>query len=241
MPNNLSDIDIMKGVTTLTFDIFGTVLDLAGSLTPPLEELLDECGASETVQATDVWAQWRHRQRIEQYQDNLLMLGHSGYLAVKKRALLYSLRTFKIEFTYEQIDKFMKVYQDLTPFQDAIDGLKRLGTKYDLVILSNGEEWYLNHLAKNRIGIDFHDILSAEMVGQFKPHPSVYRFAAKRLEREPDQIMMVASHSFDILGARHSGFRGAYVNRYDLPYDESEYRPDLTTGNFDELCLKLEV
>ena len=71
----------MKGVTTLTFDIFGTVLDLAGSLTPPLEELLNECGVSETVQATDVWAQWRHRQRIEQYQDNLLMLGHSGYLA----------------------------------------------------------------------------------------------------------------------------------------------------------------
>ncbi|SVB48063.1 uncharacterized protein METZ01_LOCUS200917, partial [marine metagenome] len=38
-----------------------------------------------------------------------------------------------------------------------------------------------------------------------------------------------------------SGFRGAYVNRYDLPYEESEYRPDLTTENFDELCLKLEV
>ena len=72
-------------------------------------------------------------------------------------------------------------------------------------------------------------------------NPSVYRFATKSLELEPGQIMMVASHSFDILGARHSGFRGAYVNRYDLPYEESEYRPDLTTENFDELCLKLEV
>ena len=71
------------------------------------------------------------------------------------------------------------------------------------------------------------------MMGQFKPHPSVYRFAAKRLEQEPDQIMMVASHSFDILGAHHSRFRGAYV-RYGLPYDESEYRPDLTIRNFDE-------
>ena len=75
-----------------------------------------------------------------------------------------------------------------------------------------------------------------QMVGQFKPHPSVYRFAAKRLKREPEQIMMVASHSFDILGARHSGFRGAYVNRYDLPYDESEYRPDLSVVDFYELC-----
>jgi 2-haloacid dehalogenase len=169
------------------------------------------------------------------------MLGHSGYQAVMKRALLYSLRTLKIEFTYEQIDELMKAYQGLTPFQDAIDGLKRLGTKYQLVILSNGEGRYLEHLVKNRIGIDFHAILSAELVGQFKPHPSVYRFAAKSLELEPGQIMMVASHSFDILGARHSGFRGAYVNRYGLPYDESEYRPDFTTVDFNELCVKLEV
>ena len=213
--NENSHTNPLERVRTITFDIFGTVLNLAGSLVPPLEKLLRSCNAPESITGADVWSQWRQRQRIEQYQDNLLMLGHSGYLAVKKKALLYSLRTFKIEFTYEQIDKFMKVYQDLTPFQDAIDGLKRLGTKYDLVILSNGEELYL--------------------------HPSVYRFAAKRLEQEPDQIMMVASHSFDILGARHSGFRGAYVNRYDLPYDESEYRPDLTTENFDELCLKLKV
>ena len=228
-------------VSTLTFDIFGTVLDLEGSIVPPLEEILRSCEAHESITGADVWSHWRRRQRIEQYQDNLLMLGHSGYQAVMKRALLYSLRTLKIEFTCEQIDELMKAYQGLTPFQDSIDGLKRLGTKYQLVILSNGEGRYLEHLVKNRIGIDFHAILSAELVGQFKPHPSVYRFAAKSLELEPGQIMMVASHSFDILGARHSGFRGAYVNRYGLPYDESEYRPDLTTVDFNELCVKLEV
>ena len=109
------------------------------------------------------------------------------------------------------------------------------------MILSNGEEWFLEHLARNRIGIDFHAVLSAEMVGQFKPHPSVYRFAAKRLKREPEQIMMVASHSFDILGARHSGFRGANVNHYDLPHEESEYRPDLSVVDFEELCEMLGV
>jgi len=241
MPNTISDIDIMKGVTTLTFDIFGTVLDLAGSLTPPLKELLNECGVSKTVQATDVWAQWRHRQRIEQYQDNLLMLGHSGYIAVKRRALLYTLRTLKVDFQQEQIDKFMEAYQDLKPFQDALDGLRRLETKYDLVMLSNGEQSYLEHLAINRIKVNFKRILSAESAGNFKPHPIVYRFAARELGLEPQEIMMVAAHSFDILGARHSGYRGAYVNRYDLPYDDSEYRPDFITKNFLELCDVLEV
>ena len=229
----------IKKVNTLTFDIFGTVLDLAGSLIPPLNQLLKKCDTPENITGDDVWAIWRQRQRIEQYQDNLLMLGHSGYLPVKRRALLYTLRTLKINFTYEQIDEFMDAYNFLSPFKDAIDGLNQLSEKFNLVILSNGEQNYLNYLAKNRIEMDFHSILSAQSVGQFKPHPSVYRYACRSLKLEPENIMMVASHSFDILGARHSGFRGAYVNRYDLPYDESEYKPDLISNDFTDLCEQL--
>ena len=235
----------IENVTTLTFDIFGTVLDLAGSLVPPLDNLLKECGNAENLKGADVWAQWRLRQRIEQYQDNLYMLGHSGYLPVKRRALIYSLRNLKVEFNYNQVDDFMEAYQNLSPFPDAIEGLNRLSKKYNLVMLSNGEQNYLEHLAKNRIKFEFDDILSAETVGQFNPHPSVYRFAAKELSLEPSQIMMVAAHSFDTLGAIISGYRGAYVDRYDLPYDESEfyklYLPDYTTKNFPELCDLLGV
>ena len=233
--------ETIERVNTLTFDIFGTVLDLAGSLVPPLEKLLHECNTPGYLTGADVWKQWRLRQRLEQYQENIIMLGHSGYLEVKKKALLYTLRLLEIEFTYEKVDEFMKSYHDLIPFQDAVSGLKRLGTKYRLVILSNGEEWYLKQLIENNIGIEFNEILCAEMVSQFKPHPSVYRFAANRLELEPAQIMMVASHSFDILGARHSGFRGAYVNRYGLPYEESKFRPDIIVNDFEQLCDKLGV
>ena len=86
----------IERVHTLTFDIFGTVLDLAGSLVPSLEKLLQECNAPKSLTGADVWNHWRLRQRLEQYQDNIIMLGHSGYLEVKKRALLYTLRLIKI-------------------------------------------------------------------------------------------------------------------------------------------------
>ena len=39
----------IKQVNTLTFDIFGTVLDLAGSLIPPLNQLLKKCAAPENI------------------------------------------------------------------------------------------------------------------------------------------------------------------------------------------------
>ena len=231
----------IEQVTTLTFDIFGTVLDLSGSLVPPLEDLLRKCKAPSELTGKEVWSQWRHRQRIEQYQDNLLLLGHSGYLSVKKRSLIDTLKTLKVEFTLNLIDDFMDSYQFLSPFKETVPGLTRLATKYKLVMLSNGEQKFLEYLAEKRIKFKFDSILSAETVGQFKPHPSVYRFAAQALTLEPNQIMMVAAHSFDILGARHSGYRGAYVNRYDLPYDETIYKPDFITSNFIELCELLHV
>ena len=137
----------IEEVTTLTFDIFGTVLDLSGSLIPPLEDLLRKCKAPSGLTGEDVWSQWRYRQRIEQYQDNLLLLGHSGYLSVKKRSLIYTLRTFKVEFTLNLVDDFMNSYQFLSPFKEAIPSLTRLATKYKLVMLSNGEQKFLEYLA----------------------------------------------------------------------------------------------
>ena len=230
MPNNP-----IESITTLTFDIFGTVLDLTGSLEEPTGELLSELGSD--MSGAEFYPEWRARQRIEQFQDSLIMLGHSGYLETCRRALVYSLRANDIEFDPKRIHRFMDVWQDLKPYGDSIQGLQRLAGKYRLVALSNGEPDYLRHLADNRITFDFDAIISVEEGGAFKPHPAVYRSAARMLDADPSRIMMVAAHSFDIMGARACGFRGAYVNRYSLPYEDTiQYTPDIVVGDFNQLA-----
>tara|TARA_B100000029_G_scaffold324112_1_gene316502 strand:- start:2730 stop:3434 length:705 start_codon:yes stop_codon:yes gene_type:complete len=218
------------GIKTLTFDIFGTVLDLAGSLVPPIQEFLSSRETSITAQM--FWQDWRSRQRIEQYQDNLLMVGHSGYQSTCRRAFIYCLNLHKIPFNESEVDQFMSIYQDLKPYPDAIKGLRALSEKYELVALSNGELIFLEHLVKNNIKIPFDAIFSVESVGKFKPHPSIYRYTAQSLNRSPSEIMMVAAHAFDILGAQTCGYKGAYVNRYDLPTEYSTYQPDIITEDF---------
>lgn len=225
----------LNNVNTLTFDLFGTVLDLAGSLVLPISEFLEGKGV-DSVTGAEFWAQWRARQRIEQYQDTITMLGHSGYLPVCRRAFLYTLRNNGVEFTYREADEFMKVWQQLSPFDDAVQGLKRLGARYTLVALSNGEPWFLDHLVNNRIKVRFEKVISVEEAGFFKPHPAVYRSAARILDKEPGEIMMVAAHSFDIMGARACGFRGALVDRYKLPFEETQYQPDIWVDSFMELA-----
>lgn len=221
-------------VQALTFDLFGTILDLGGSLTPPLVPFLQAKGA--TITADGFWAQWRDRQRIEQYQDTLLMLGHSGYLETARRAFVYTLRRNKIDATADEVAMFMLNWQQLVPFPDVMPALERLQVRYKLVALSNGEPDFLQHLADNRIRWRFDAIFSVNQVGAFKPHPAVYRGAALYLGLEANQCLMVSSNAFDAVGARACGYRAIYVNRYGLPVEDHPCQPDQIVQDFTQLA-----
>lgn len=235
----MSNLEAIQHVKALTFDLFGTVLDLGGSLTPPIAEFLR--AKSSDADATAFWNQWRARQRIEQYQDTIVMLGHSGYLETARRALVYTLGLNHIDATESEVDRVMRAWDDLSPFPEVIAALERLQSRFKLVGLSNGNRHFLDHLVKNRIQWEFDDVISVDTVGAFKPHPSVYRRAAKILGLETSKCLMVSANSFDVMGARACGLRGAFVNRLELPYEDSPYRPDVTVRDFTTLADVLSV
>ena len=224
----------LERVSTLTFDMFGTVLDLSGSIVPAVRDFLAAAGVE--ADASAVWADWRTRQRLEQHQDTILMLGHRGYLDSARRALQHTLQRHRVAYTQDAVRDLLQVFERLRPFDDAQAGLLRLGERYRLVALSNGDRGLVEHLAANNVEAKFERSLSVDRVGRFKPHPSVYRMAAAELQCEPGEIMMVAAHAFDILGARACGYRGAYVNRYGLPYEDSPLLPDFEVRDFNELA-----
>jgi 2-haloacid dehalogenase len=224
-------------VTTLAFDAFGTILDLGGSHTPRLASFLK--ARKSTLAAVELWDRWRNRQRIEQYQDNLFCTGHSGYLDSSRRALVYTLRASKLAFDEADVREIMARWNELDPFPDVAEGLQRLKRKFKLVVLSNGERDYLARIVNDRIRFEFDGAISVDEVGVFKPSPQVYRYAARVLQSEPGELMMVSAHGFDVVGARASGYRAAYVNRYDLPYEETPYQFDVEARDFLDLATKL--
>lgn len=224
-------------VTTLTFDIFGTVMDLSRSLSKPLEEFLKS--KENDLGVSQLWSQWRARQRLEQFQDSLLMSGHSGYLETCRRALVYCLKDNNIEATDTDVDRVIGSFRDLIPFGEAARALRRLKERFAVMALSNGDQWLLEHVAEKQIGFEFDRLISVESVGYFKPHPAVYRYAARLLRSDPAELMMVSSHGFDVVGARACGYKAAYVNRYDLPPDESVYKPGIVAKDFEDLADQL--
>lgn len=48
---------------------------------------------------------------------------------------------------------------------------------------------------------------------------------------------MVSANSFDVVGARACGLRGAFMNRYKTPYEDTHYQPDVLVRDFaDTFC-----
>jgi 2-haloacid dehalogenase len=227
-------MDSFSNIKALTFDVFGTVLDIGGSLRPFIARFLEDKGS--TLSPDRFWQTWRARQRIEQYQDTIMMLGHSGYLETARRALVYALALNDVSASQDEVTRFMGAWQELAPFPEVVPALEQLKARYKLIVLSNGDPHFLEHLVKNRIRWEFDDVISVATVGAFQPHPGVYRGAARVLGLEVSECMMVSSNSFDVVGARACGYRAAFVDRYRLPYEDAPYRPDVTVNDFTELA-----
>ena len=223
-----------RNAAALTFDLFGTILDLGGSLKPAIAELLEREAPSRAPES--FWDQWRARQRLEQYQDTIMMVGHAGYLETVRRALHYVFRLNSLEPTEQRIKELMSAWQGLSPFPEVVPALERLHERYRLVVLSNGDPHYLDHLVENRVQFPFDDVISATGNGAFKPHPGVYRRAAHLLDLEVNQCLMVSANAFDCVGARACGFQAVYVDRYKMPVEDSPFQPALTVDDFTQLA-----
>jgi 2-haloacid dehalogenase len=224
-------------IRAMTFDLFGTIMDIRGSTLPSIERFLTKkCSDRQPEQFWDIF---RVRQRVEQYQDNILMLGHTGYREAVRRAFVHTSRLLGIDDSEEDVEDYLQAWDRLQPFPEVVDGLERLKGSYRLVVLSNGELSFLQHLARDNLNWAFDRIISVETVGVFKPSPAVYRRAAAILGLEAGQCLMVSSNSFDYVGARACSFRAAFVNRNSAPYEASPFRPDLTVNDFTELADRL--
>jgi 2-haloacid dehalogenase len=115
-------------------------------------------------------------------------------------------------FSSAEREELTLAWQRLRPWPDVVPGLTRLKTAYTVATLSNADVCAVVNISK-RAGLPWDAIFAAEMAGVFKPDPAIYRMAATYLGLDPAEIMMVASHKYDIRAAAGLGFRTAFVAR----------------------------
>lgn len=224
----------LEPVRAITFDMYGTLLDLDASFAPGFAEFLEANGypgrASEVVQA------WEAAYLFESNVDSFLGRPRTPFEVVRRLTLSQLFFKLKIEHTKDDIEQLVTTQATPTLFPDVNENLTRLKGKYKLSVLSNGDLASLEQ-AVSRLGIPVDRTISAEQAGYYKPHSAVYQHAIKELELPGDQVLHVAAHAWDIRGARAAGMAGAYINRYGIPYvDADGSQADLEAPGLAELA-----
>jgi 2-haloacid dehalogenase len=234
MPRGTTSPDeIKQTVTVLTFDLYGTVVDMQRGLTAAIAPFLLAKGWPGRPDALVTW--WRRTHFEHSMIDALLDRGHTPYREIGRRALTLTLERAGVPHTRDEVTGLVAEIERLRPFDDVIPALERLRARYRLAILSNGDPDMLEH-ARPYIGFAFDAYISIAVAGYFKPHFATYRKAGELLGTELPRIMHVANHAFDCIGAQAAGMKGCFVNRRGRPYEDTPFPPTLVVESFTALA-----
>ena len=224
---------IRREVAICMFDLYGTVVDMQGGLTRAAAPYLEAKGWAGDPSRLVTW--WRRTHFENSMIDALLHRAHLPYREIGRISLSYTLERAGVPHTQDEVKSLVAEIERLQPFPEAAGALTRLKKKYRLVILSNGDPDMLEAI-KPHLGIAFDRMISVAEAGSFKPHAATYRRAAEIMGTRADEILFVANHAFDCVGAKASGMRAAFVDRRRRPFGDWPYQPDLVVGNLAELA-----
>lgn len=223
----------MTDMKFLTFDLYGTVVDMQRGLTEAVTPFLKEKGWGGRPHQFVTW--WRRTHFENSMIDALCDRGHTQYREIGHRSVSHVMDRAEIAYSSDDVFWLVAQIEKLRPFPDVLEALGRLKTRYGLAILSNGDRDMLSNAAPY-VGFEFDAVISVEEAGYFKPHHAAYRKAAELLSVEPAHVMHVANHPFDCVGAKAAGMRAAYIDRRKRPFGETPHQPDIIVGDFNELA-----
>src|SRR5579871_5399045 len=226
--------ETIKGqVKACMFDQYGTVVDMQGGLTAIATPLLKAKGWRGDPNDFVTW--WRRTHFENSMIDALLHREHTPYREIGHRAVAHVMDRAGISYSMDEVRSLVGEIERLKPFPEVPAALDRLRTTYKLVVLSNGDPDMLE-TAKRHHGIAFDRVISVAEAGSFKPHVATYTKAAELLGLQMDQILFVANHAFDCIGAKSAGMRTAFIDRRRRPFGETPHQPDIIVPTMTELA-----
>ena len=105
-------------------------------------------------------------------------------------------------------------------FADSTDALRKLKTKFKLIILSNVNDAGFADSSR-RLGVEFDAIYTAEQIGSYKPNPANFEYMIKSVKQtfgiKKDSILHVAQSLFhDHIPAKAVGMTTVWIDRQNL-------------------------
>ena len=212
----------------LAFDLWDTLLDRESMLVPVLGDLLDAHGSDYDPEI--LLRRYLAMHFRDSMIDSLVAGPHTPFKEISRRALAYRLAQLGLDVPDDEVRAVIRAWKELKPYPDVDDALARLGESYELVGLSNGDPDMLAAVRPN-FGTELDGVVSVAEAGAYKPHRASYDLCCERFDVAPHEVVFVTAHTFDLVGAKAIGMRGAYLNRHENPFGGWPQRPDIVVDD----------
>ena len=188
----------------LAFDVNQTLLD-TDALRPVFQQAFGN-GA-----ALDEWFAL-----LLQY--SLVVTAADSYVdfgAVGRASLEMLAKSKGVQIAPAEQTRILQGVLTLPPHPEVSAALERLrAAGFRMVTLTNSSAAAVAAQMQNSgLGKYFEESISVDTVRRFKPDLQVYRSTASRLGVAPGELMLVAAHAWDVMGAQKAGWRAAFVAR----------------------------
>lgn len=217
----------LEGIEACVFDAYGTLFDV------------NSAARSAQSALGEKWQPLAELWRAKQLQYTWLrgLSGHhADFWKVTRDSLDFALESLDLQ-DEALAERLMNLYLSLHAYPEVLETLKRLkASGMKLAILSNGTPAMLASAATNAGIADMFDaILSVEEVRVYKPHPSVYELACKRLHQSASAICFLSSNGWDAYSAQAFGLRVLWCNRLNQASERIPQTPDGQISSLAEL------
>jgi 2-haloacid dehalogenase len=228
--------DLKTKIKVCMFDQYGTIVDMQGGLTAIAAPFLKRKGWSGDPNSFVTW--WRRTHFENSMIDALLHREHTSYREIGHRSVAFVMERAGIAHTMDEVRGLVAQIEKLKCFPEVPQALARLHARYRLIVLSNGDPDMLE-TAKQYHGIAFDRVISVTEANSFKPHVATYTKAAEIEGVRLDEVLFVANHAFDCIGAKSAGMRSAFIDRRRRPFGATPHQPDIIVSSMTELADRL--
>jgi 2-haloacid dehalogenase len=234
MRQAMAELNVLKrAIKVCMFDQYGTVVDMQSGLVEASTPFLKRKGWTGKPDAFVTW--WRRTHFENSMIDALLRGPCTPYREIGHRSVALVMDRAGISYTMDEVHDLVAQIEKLRPFPEVPEALARLQRRYKIVVLSNGDPDMLE-AARPYHGIPFDAIISVAEANSFKPDLATYTKAAELVGVGMEEVLFVANHTFDCIGAKSAGMRTAFIDRRQRPFGITPHQPDISVPTMTALA-----
>lgn len=197
----------------LSFDVYGTLVDVRGGSRAAFAAILADVGAPH-IDPLEFWEHWEAaniRRYLEPYRP---------YRAICRDSLADTFQHFGLHGDPGLIQRYFDAFPAFPRFADVDPVLDALAATHRLAVVSNIDD---DLLAATQLGRPFDLVCTAQRAGGYKPDGTLFRYL---LTLSDVALHCGQSQRTDMVGAKPLGIAVAWINRRGLVLAPGVPAPD---------------